>query len=124
VITTQPNVQPATVGQEVNLSVVATESAISYQWKKDGVNIDGKTTSTLNIPSAQVSDTGNYTVEISNILGTVTSNVANLTVNAGQTAVTLSSATAINDMNVANSERNVNTKSMKHLNSSMKSFYA
>ena len=39
-----------------------------YQWLKDGVEIAGQTTNTLNIPSAKESDAGNYVLKITNTL--------------------------------------------------------
>lgn len=81
VITTQPTAQTVIAGETANFSVVATGSAISYQWQKDGNDIEGANSSTLSIPNAQASNAGSYTVELSNTLGTVTSSAITLTVN-------------------------------------------
>jgi hypothetical protein len=62
--------------------VTATGANLTYQWKKDDVDIDGAVDSTYTIPSAQSSDAGSYTVVVSNNDGDVTSNAATLAVNA------------------------------------------
>ncbi|OHE89144.1 MAG: hypothetical protein A3G75_07685 [Verrucomicrobia bacterium RIFCSPLOWO2_12_FULL_64_8] len=82
-ITTQPASQTVSVGANVNFSVVATGSpAPTYQWKKGGTNITGATSDTLNLTNVQTSDAGNYTVVVTNVAGSVTSNTAVLTVDA------------------------------------------
>ena len=86
-ITTQPTSQTVTVGQSVSLSVsVAGDTPLSYQWKKDGSNISGETSSTLSIASAQASDAGSYTVVVTNGVGSATSSAATLTVNPAPVA--------------------------------------
>lgn len=80
-ITTQPSSTSVTAGNYVLLStMVAGSSPISYQWRKDGVNISGATSSTYAINSATTVDAGNYTVLVTNAVGSVTSNVATVTV--------------------------------------------
>lgn len=86
-ITTQP--APATTvndGSNVTLSVVATGTpAPSYQWKRDGVDLTGKTTATLALTNVQKANAGVYTVVVSNTtvngVKTVTSSDATVTVN-------------------------------------------
>ena len=81
-ITTQPKSQTVDEGSSVTFSVVATGTApLSYQWKKNGSNISGATSSTYKISSAKTSDAGSYTVTVSNSVGSVTSSAASLTVN-------------------------------------------
>lgn len=82
-IASQPSSVTVTAGQSANFSVTANGSApLSYQWKKGGSAISGATSSTYSISSATTSDAGNYTVEVTNPYGSVTSNSAALTVNA------------------------------------------
>ena len=82
-ITTQPKSQTVTEGDSVTFSVTATGTApLSYQWKKNGSNISGATSSSYKINSAKTSDVGSYTVTVSNSAGSVTSSTATLTVNA------------------------------------------
>ncbi len=81
IITNQPTAQSVTQGQGVTFSVVATGTAsLSYQWKKNGVNIPGATSSAYSISNVTLGDSGSYTVTISNGAGSVTSNAAVLTV--------------------------------------------
>jgi PKD repeat protein len=52
----------------------------TYQWKKDGVNMPGKTTQTLTIAPVALTDAGSYTVVVTNAAGSTTSSVGVLTV--------------------------------------------
>lgn len=73
------------VGQPAIFTVVATGFPLNYQWNKDGVelkeggNVSGVTTQTLIISNVSESDVGNYTVTVSNVLGSVESKQAILT---------------------------------------------
>ncbi len=80
VITQQPQDTTAVIGSSTSLSVTAVGSNLTYQWFKNGVLIGGATNSTLTFTNAQLSDTGDYTVNVSNSGGTVSSNPAHLTV--------------------------------------------
>ncbi|MGC4071082.1 MAG: immunoglobulin domain-containing protein [Nibricoccus sp.] len=86
VITTQPAAQTITAGATATLTVTAT-GATSYQWKKAGTAVTGATTATLTIANAQTTDSGSYTIDVTNSAGTVTSNAATLTVNAAPAVV-------------------------------------
>ena len=52
------------VGGAVNFSVTATGTDLTYQWKKNGTDIAGATSSTFNISSTVVGDAGTYTVVV------------------------------------------------------------
>ena len=81
VITTHPADQTVCQNTTANFSVVATGTGLTYQWRKNGGNIAGETASTFSIPSTAVTDAGNYDVVISSSCGgSVTSNVAVLTI--------------------------------------------
>lgn len=81
-ITSQPTAQTVNAGQQATFSVTATGSAtITYQWRKNGTNISGATSSTLTISSAQVANAGSYDVVVSNPAGSVTSNSVMLSIN-------------------------------------------
>lgn len=85
-------ISPPTVNQLSENQVIAannsiTLSAISYnpqpivyQWYKNSLPIIGKTTRTLVVSSASVSDTGTYYCVLSNYRYTITSNNISLTV--------------------------------------------
>ncbi len=53
---------------------------LSYQWRKNGVNISGATSSNYTIPSAQQANEGFYTCVVANAVGSATSNAAVLSV--------------------------------------------
>jgi len=79
-ITTQPVAQSVTEGDAVTFAVVATGSALAYQWQRDGIDIAGANEDTLALASAAVDDAGTYRVVVTNSAGAVTSNPATLTV--------------------------------------------
>lgn len=82
VITAQPVAQTATAGQSVTLSVTATGTPLpSFQWSRDGTPIYGATAATLTFTSVSTSNSGSYTVDVTNSLGTVTSSAVVLAVN-------------------------------------------
>jgi hypothetical protein len=60
---------------------------LSYQWKKNGDNIPGATNSTLTFANATISNSGSYSVVVSNAYGEVTSSAATLTVLANAVPV-------------------------------------
>src|SRR6185436_12976168 len=77
----QPRSGSYFVGENIQLSVVVDGSPpITYQWKKNGTNIDGATNDTYVLPNAQVADAGAYTVLVSNVGGGTTSSTANLAI--------------------------------------------
>jgi hypothetical protein len=91
-ITVQPTNQTVAVGTTVTLAVTATGTApLSYQWQLDETNlmdgtnmsgsiISGSTNATLTITNAQASDSGSYSVVVTNVAGSVTSSNAVLSV--------------------------------------------
>lgn len=82
-ITDQPDNLTVNAGQPATFQVSATGTPpLSYQWRKGANNIPGATSATYTIASTQTSDAGNYQVVVSNAAGSVTSQVATLTVNA------------------------------------------
>ena len=82
-ITTQPQSATVVSGRPITLSVSATGSGnLTYQWAKDGQDILGAQSASLTIYNPSVSDSGSYTVTITNTLGTIVSAPATLTVSA------------------------------------------
>ena len=80
-ITSQPTNQTSNSGETASFSVTATGSApLSYQWRKDGVVISGATGSTLALSSVRGFDEADYTVSVTNSVGSVTSIDAVLTI--------------------------------------------
>ena len=73
-ITSQPSDYNATIGTNVNFTVVADSiTPLTYQWQKDGEDIIDANSSTHVINNAQVESNGTYSVIISNSAGSVTS---------------------------------------------------
>ena len=63
IIVKEPSDRVASPGLEVSFSVVSTSyDAAVYQWKKDGVAINGATDRTYSISKLQVGDAGKYSV--------------------------------------------------------------
>jgi len=83
-ITTQPANQSVTAGQTATFSVVAGGTApLSYQWQKGGAAIAGATAPSYTTPATATSDNGAaFQVTVKNAAGSVSSNVADLTVMA------------------------------------------
>ncbi|WP_438480981.1 M12 family metallo-peptidase [Oleiharenicola lentus] len=80
-IVQHPQSSTVTPGSTAGVSVTASGGGLSYQWLKNGVKIDGAT-GTIYTKVAANEDTGDYTVTVSNLKGSVTSNSAKITVQA------------------------------------------
>jgi|GEM_PF-1085678 len=89
-VTTPPANQTVTAGQTATFTVVAAGTApLSYQWRKNGVNIAGATSASYTTPVTTTADnTSRFRVVVSNTAGTVTSISATLTVNTAPTITT------------------------------------
>jgi hypothetical protein len=83
-ITSQPASQTVAAGQTATFSVTSSGAApLNYQWQKNGTSINGATSTTYTTPATATSDSGSqFSVVVSNSAGSVTSNVATLTVSA------------------------------------------
>jgi len=92
------NAAPAITAQPSSLSVLAGQSAafnvavvgtapLSFQWRFNGADLSGATTNPFVLTAAQPADAGNYSVVVSNFVGSVTSAVAVLTVNADNSSI-------------------------------------
>ena len=80
VITSNPSSTVLDAGESTVLSVTASGTGLTYLWKKDGQNIANSNSTSLVINSVTLSDSGDYTVTVSNSSGSVTSSVANISV--------------------------------------------
>ncbi|MHB8520886.1 MAG: immunoglobulin domain-containing protein [Limisphaerales bacterium] len=88
-IDTQPQGATVVEGLSAALSVtVSGQGPFTYQWRKDGVMINGATAASLDIPVVQASDAGEYSVVVSSPYGIVSSAVAVLAVATKQTVIT------------------------------------
>ncbi|MDB4385373.1 hypothetical protein N9Z12_04920 [Opitutaceae bacterium] len=92
-ITRQPVAQTVLAGDRAELIVGATGSDLTYQWFRNGSAVAGATGARLILPDVQSGNTGNYTVNISNSEGMITSESAllALSVNGEGRLVNLSS---------------------------------
>jgi pectate lyase len=81
VLTVPPAAQTVEPGQDVSFFVLADGTwPFTYQWLKDGAPIAGATDSTLSLEDVEVSAAGDYTVQVSNAAGSVTSGPATLVI--------------------------------------------
>ena len=93
ILTLQPQSQTVVVGDTVNFTTAATGfGTLSYQWQLNGSPLLFATNASLVINNVQPGDQGNYTVIVSNALGTAASSVASLIVLAPQPGVPFVSA--------------------------------
>ncbi|HVZ60269.1 MAG TPA: immunoglobulin domain-containing protein, partial [Terriglobales bacterium] len=80
-ITVQPVSRTNVVGDTANLSVTAVGTPlVNYQWRFNGKEIDSATDSLLSLDDVQTTNTGAYSVVVSDSAGSVTSTVAQLVV--------------------------------------------
>ena len=71
-LTVQPSPLTVASGSSATFSVTPFGSApFSYQWKKDGANLAGATNASYTIASAQPANGGNYTVVVTNVVGSL-----------------------------------------------------
>ena len=81
IVLSQPEFVEAKEGQPMELSiVVAAVPEPAYQWNKNSEPIASATSAVLKIDKVSQADVGIYTVDITNISGTVTTNAIELTV--------------------------------------------
>ncbi|MGA2296847.1 MAG: choice-of-anchor V domain-containing protein [FCB group bacterium] len=79
-ITQNPVSQSIQEGGNIDFTVIADGTNISYQWQKNGTDINGANTNDYHINALKLSDSGDYACKITNICNSVTSNSAHLTV--------------------------------------------
>jgi hypothetical protein len=81
VITTAPVGVLASAGAPISLSVaVGGQAPFTYQWSKNGTAISGATANEFSIATSAATDSGDYTVTISNTAGSTTSTPVKVTV--------------------------------------------
>lgn len=86
-ITTQPTSVVSAVGEPATFTVgVTANPAATFQWYRNGVVIAGATGASYGVNNVSLTDAGNYTVDVTNSFGTVTSAAATLTVNVTSSA--------------------------------------
>jgi hypothetical protein len=98
-LTRQPQAQSVSLGAPVTLSIAFANGGnegVFIQWARDGVPISGATSPTLTLPAASLAESGNYSVTVTNGVGTVTSDVARVTVLYAQ-LINLSASASLAD---------------------------
>src|SRR2546426_454995 len=80
-ITTQPVNQNTVRGATVTFTVAATGNGpLTYQWRKNGVNISGANGAAYTIANVQPAEAGSYSVVVSDSIGATGSSVVGLLV--------------------------------------------
>ena len=80
-IISQPTNQTVVVGQSATFAVSASGTApLAYQWRLNGTNLPGGTSTNLLVTSVNWSDAGLYSVQVTNLYGAPISSNATLTV--------------------------------------------
>ena len=82
-ITVQPQGRTVFVDAQFTLSAAATGTQpLGYQWRFNGANLNGATNTTLLLASLQTNQSGNYSMQASNVAGVVVSSNAAVIVSA------------------------------------------
>lgn len=80
-VTVQPWDRSVFAGSAVTLHAKAVGmQSMNYQWRQNGADIPGATNESYNMPSAQLSNAGGYTLAVSNSVGVTLSREARLSV--------------------------------------------
>ena len=79
-IVSQPTLKNIGLNARLILTVSATGSGLAYQWYRDNQAITGGTDAVLTVPNAGASDAGSYHVTVTNTVGSVTSEAAEVVV--------------------------------------------
>lgn len=88
-ITAQPQSQTTSPGSNATFTVTANGTApLSFQWLFNDTNIVGATANPFTIANVQFTNAGNYSVIVTNLVGSVTSSVALLIVSNFPPAIT------------------------------------
>lgn len=74
-----PSSTTVIVGSDLTLEATFfAQAPVTLQWQKDGVDLVGETNPTLNLTTGTLTDSGNYTLIVTNGLGTATTSPANI----------------------------------------------
>jgi hypothetical protein len=95
-ITSDPANQTVTAGQTASFSVAASGTApLTYQWSRNGASISGATSASYSTPATTLADNGaQFYVVVSDPAGNVTSRTAVLTVTSAAVAPSITSEPA------------------------------
>ena len=89
-IVVQPRSQSASLGADITFRVTASRAGpVSFQWQFNQTALPNATDSTLVLSNVQTAQAGDYTVVVSNDFGSITSQVATLTIDPTFTKISL-----------------------------------
>ena len=92
-ISAQPVAQSICAGNAASFTVSATGTGLTYQWRKNSIDINNETAAALSFTAATSADAGTYSVAVTGTCGVKNSADAAFTVNPNLTAsVTLSAS--------------------------------
>lgn len=98
-ITLQPVTQTASVGSSVQFIATAIGAEpLSYRWQKDGVDVPSATSATLSLANITLADAGSYRLRVSNSVGSVLSDPAQLLIPGPPTISTFANLTIDEDI--------------------------
>jgi hypothetical protein len=80
VITAHPQSRSTNEGNTVTFNVVASGSALTYQWRVNAILIPGATNATLTLTGVTAGDNGDYSVLVTGSAGSIASHTAQLVV--------------------------------------------
>lgn len=100
-VTQQPQSITVCPGTTLNLNITTTGTVITYQWQRNGVNV-GTNSPTYTVSSfVPGTDNGNYICEITNLCGTVVSDIAVVTAGVPTVATISGDQTACEGQNAS-----------------------
>jgi hypothetical protein len=99
-ILTDPDGATVLENDRVEFEITANGENLSYQWRKNGQDIEGANTEKYQIESATTEDAGEYDCVVTNDCGSVTSKKAELVVNAPDPGPRLSLSSNMLDLGV------------------------
>src|SRR5262245_8054717 len=88
-ITRQPTNQSVSLGASATFQVTTTNNPpVTFQWRFNAVELYGAITNLLTLTNIQTNNAGNYDVLVADVSGSVTSQIATLTVDTTFTKIT------------------------------------
>ncbi|MDB6111140.1 MAG: non-specific endonuclease, partial [Pedosphaera sp.] len=101
-ISAQPQNLTVNVGQSAGFTVIATGTApLAYQWKFNGSDIPGATTTSYTLLNAQGGNVGNYAVGVTNAFGSTLSSNGVLAVTGGASPAGIVTQWTFNNTNTS-----------------------
>lgn len=99
-IASQPSDLKLLRGDKAEFNVITQDGSVTFQWRKDGKNIDNATSNTYKIESVLEADAGKYDCVLTNSCGSTTSRQAVLSVEAPKPGARVTFMSQVIDMKV------------------------